>query len=828
MTKTLDYFYGNELAASVTASKYLLTNRAGEVIEGSPRDLHKRLAKEFARIETKYQEKNSKANALSENEIFQYLDLFRYIIPQGSPMSGIGNPYQIQSISNCFVIDSPEDSYGGICLTDQEMVQLMKRRGGVGFDISPLRPKDMPTSNAARTTDGIVTFAKRFSHSCEEVAQGGRRGALLMSLSALHPQVLDFIQVKKDLESIGGANISIRAPDSFMHAVLNDTTYTQQWPVDSDSPEISLPNVSAKAIWDEIIDAAWVCGCPGLLFWDTALKNTPSDCYTDVGFGSISTNPCGEIILSAYDSCRLIVLNTCSFVEEPFTADARFDIEKYREVARATQRLSDDLIDLELEAIERILNKVESDPEPEAIKRAERELWLKIKKTAENGRRTGAGLTALGDTVAMMGFKYGTEEALDFITMLYRELAVSSYKESCILAKERGAFSVFSHEKEKDHEFINRILDQDSELRELYNKYGRRNIANTTTAPAGSSSIVALLSYEYMLFSTSSGIEPIFRIEEHIRRRKVNQGDKLTPISYVDEKGIQWTEYKVYHSGIELWKKVTGETDVTKSPYYGASSDDLNYIDRVKLQGAAQKWICHAISSTVNLSEDATRKDIEEIYMWAWRYGCKGVTVFRDKCKLGILISKDQKKGAEAPEVNHADKRPEKLGCDIHTTIVNGEKFFVLIGLNSEKGDRPYEIFAGPVKELPELSNAETTGTIVKHKYKTVSSKYDLETESRTVTDIISRLDSPEYASFSRTISLLLRHKVPIKYVVSQLKKDKQNTLYSFAKAIARILTKYIEEGEDAGQRCLECGHKTIIFQEGCSHCTTCGWSGCG
>lgn len=827
MTNSLDYFHGNELAATVAEGKYLLVDTQGNRVEKNPSDIHKRLAKDFARIEANYKSYNPSATALTEEKIFNYLDRFKYIIAQGSPMSAIGNPYQIQSTSNCFVISAPADSYGGILYTDQEMVQIMKRRGGVGFDLSTLRPRGLHTNNAARTTDGITLFAERFSNSCREVAQGGRRGALMLTLSCHHPQVEDFINMKRDLAKVTGANVSVKLTDNFMYAVLNDLDYAQQWPVDSSDPQI-VNVVPARQVWDQIVNAAWETGDPGVLFWDTVTDHTPSDLYSSLGFGSVSTNPCSEITMNPYDSCRLMVINICSFVSNPFTDRAEFHWDELERVAGIAQRLSDDMIDLELEAIDRIIAKIQADPEDDSIKKIELDLWDKIKLTARLGRRTGLGPTAIGDAMAMMDTKYGSKDSLTFVNEVYRRIAVGAYKESCRLAKERGTFLIFDHKLEETSTYLHTILGQDYELRELYHKYGRRNIACTTTAPCGSVSLLALLSDKHNLFSTTSGIEPLFRVQEHTRRKKVNPSDDVAEeLISTDEHGDKWTEYKIYHSGIELWKQVTGETDVTKSPYYGACSDDLDPEYRVALQAKAQQWVDHAISSTVNLPNNATKQDIDDIYRAAYLSGCKGITVFRDGCRPGILITK-KPEAVKSSDYNHADKRPEELGCDIHTTIVDGERFFVLIGLNSDKGDRPYEIFAGPVRSLPELSLSATVGSIAKHKYKTVPSKYDLHIGEQVVRDIIHRLDSPEYASFSRTISLLLRHKVPIKYIVAQLKKDKQNTLYSFAKAVARILAKYIKDGDDAGQRCIECGNKTVIFQEGCSRCTSCGWAGCG
>jgi len=625
LEKSINYFNGDTLAADVFVKKYALSD-GEKFYEQTPDEMHKRLAKEFARIEENY------PNPMTEDEIFSLLDRFQYIVPQGSPMSAIGNDMQVQSTSNCFVIQSPYDSYGGILKTDQELVQIAKRRGGIGFDISTIRPKGMRTNNAAKTTDGIGVFMERYSNSTREVAQNGRRGALMLTISVHHPEILTFINIKRDLNKVTGANISVRLSDEFMQAVKDDTEVELRWPVDSRDPQVS-EKVSAKMIWDEIIENAHATAEPGLLFWDTAKTMTPSDIYEDEGFGSVSTNPCGEIILSPYDSCRLLLINLISFVRNPFTKDAFFDYKLYNQIVRKAQRLMDDMIDLELEKIGKILSKIEKDSEPDHVKRTEKELWTSVYDACRRGRRTGLGVTAVGDTLAALGIVYGSTESISVVEEIYKNLGLASYTESINLAEERGSFSVCNVEKEMRHPFIKRILDNlPADIFNKYKKHGRRNIANTTTAPAGSVSC---------LTQTTSGIEPAYLLE-YKRRRKLMHNEELEP-DFVDNIGDRWIEYKVYHHGYKKWMEISGRDRVEESPYFGATSNDIDWVSKIKMQAAAQKWICHAISNTTNVPEDTSVDKIKKIYMTGWEHGCKGVTVYRDGSRTGVLVQ-DKKK----------------------------------------------------------------------------------------------------------------------------------------------------------------------------------------
>ena len=821
---SLDYFGGDELAAGVFVGKYALKDLEGNYFEKNPDDMHRRLAREFARVENKYD------NPMSEEQIYSLFKDFKYIVPQGSPMSGIGNNYQIQSISNCFVIESPHDSYGGILHTDQQQVQIMKRRGGVGFDISNIRPRGQTCENAARTTDGIEVFMDRFSNSCREVAQGGRRGALMLSISVHHPQVMDFIRIKKDLTRVTGANISVRASDEFMAAVKDGTPYQQRWPVDSENPEISQ-TADAREVWDALIEGAHASAEPGVLFWDTAKRMTPSDVYEDEGFGSTSTNPCGEIILSPGDSCRLMLVNLTSFVKNAWEENATFDWGAYGLMVQKAQRLMDDMIDLEIEQIDKILSKIERDPEPDHVKLSEKELWEFIKAQAIRGRRTGLGITGLGDAVAMLGQTYGSEESIETVEEIYKWLALNSYDESITLAKERGSFPICDVNKESGHPFLERVLTEllPSKV-EDYKKYGRRNIANTTTAPAGSVSC---------LTQTTSGIEPAFMLY-YKRRKKINPNDEAATVDFVDDLGDKWTEYNVFHHGFKGWMDSTDpdcdwEADdlseaVSHSPYAGATANEIDWRAKVKLQAAAQKWICHAISNTTNLPADIDVDTVKDIYMMGWELGCKGVTVYRDGSRSGVLVSTEEKKEEVAIGSRHAPKRPETLECEIHHTTVKGERWVVLVGLLDGK---PYEVMGGKA-ELIEIPKKYSMGQLTKRSYKTTANKYDLafgETGSEVVIkDVVSVFDNPNHAGYTRTISLALRHGAPVQYLVEQLQKDKEMDMFSFSKCIARCLKKYIEDGSKASVNvCTNCNSEdTIIYQEGCQTCTACGYSACG
>ena len=817
---SLEYFKGDELAASVFAGKYALQDEEGNYKELTPNDMHKRLAGEFAKIESKY------PNPLNRHEIYGLFKDFKYVVPQGSPMSGIGNEAKIQSLSNCFVIESPADSYAGILKTDQEQVQIMKRRGGVGFDISTIRPKGMITSNAAKTTDGIEVFLDRFSNSCREVAQGGRRGALMLSISVPHPQVMDFIKIKRDLTRVTGANISVRVTDEFMKAVKDNITYHQRWPVDSDDPEVQ-DHVSAKEVWDALIEGAHASAEPGVLFWDTATRMTPSDAYTDVGFGSVSTNPCGEIILSPYDSCRLMLMNLTSFVNKPWTEEANFNWSKFRLYTRKAQRLMDDMIDLEIDQIDKILSKIDSDPENETVKYYEKNLWQTIRKVAIDGRRTGLGVTGLGDAIAMLGQTYGSDESIETVEEIYKWLTLASYEESIQLAKERGPFAVFDHRKEKDHPFLGRIINElTPEAIENYSTYGRRNIANTTTAPAGSVSC---------LTQTTSGIEPAFMLH-YTRRKKVQNGEE---VMFVDELGDEWTEFTVYHHAFKKWIDSSMDPNIgmvdTKqlvqmSPYAGATANEIDWRAKVKLQSVAQKWICHAISNTTNLPADIDVETVKDIYMLGWELGCKGVTVYRDGSRSGVLVSSEENKevGQQFSE-RHAAKRPETLHCDIYHTSVKGQKWVVLVGLLEGK---PYEVIGGEAEQI-EIPRKYKKGQLTKRSYKTANSKYDLrigqDEDELVIKDVVSIFDNANHAGYTRTISLALRHGAPVQYIVEQMQKDKEADLFSFSKVIARCLKNYIVDGTEIDKTCPECNAEgSLIYQEGCVTCKACGFGKCG
>ena len=805
-----DYFGGDELSANVFVTKYALSTKEGEILEKTPDDMHRRMAREFSRIEDKY------PNPMPEEEIYSLFKDFKYIVPQGSPMAGIGNDHRIQSLSNCFVIESPHDSYGGILKSDQELVQIAKRRGGVGFDLSTIRPKGLMTANAARTTDGIEVFMDRFSNSCREVAQGGRRGALMLTISVHHPQIRDFTKIKRDLKRVTGANISVRLSDEFLNAVKEKTDYEVRFPVESDSPEIS-EMISAEDVWNEIIECAHSSAEPGLLFWDVAKRMTPSDVYESEGFGSQSTNPCGEIILSPYDSCRLMVINLLSFVNRPFSKDAEFDYKLMGEVTQKAQRLMDDMIDLEIEQVDKIISKIERDPEPQAVKQIELDLWENIKTQAILGRRTGLGVTAVGDALAALGIQYGSNKSVEIVEKFYRHLAINAYRSSCIMARERGAFEVHDHNKERGHPFLERIWEASPDVYEMSKKYGRRNIALTTTAPAGSVST---------LTQTTSGIEPAYLLK-YTRRKKLTENDVEGRVDFVDDSGDRWQEYDVYHHGFKRWMEASGLSSVKKSPYYNSTSSDINWVNKVKVQAAAQKWICHAISNTTNVPSDTDVETIKKIYMTGWKSGCKGVTVYRDGCRSGVLVGstkEDKFKTHEAPE------RPDELECHIHHATIKGEAWTVMVGLLD---GRPYEVMGGLQKYI-EIPRKYKKGIIIKHAYKSKNSRYDLQIgkngDGFLIKDIVSVFDNPNHAGYTRTISLALRHGAPIQYVVEQLQKDREMDMFSFSKVISRVLKYYIKDGTVPGKTvCENCGAEdTLVYQEGCVTCTACGHGKCG
>jgi ribonucleoside-diphosphate reductase alpha chain len=812
----LEYFDGDELAANTWTTKYALKDPSGRFLETTPEAMHRRLAREFARIEGNY------PNPMNEQEIFELLDGFRYIVPQGSPMSGIGNPHKLQSISNCFVIESPSDSYGGILMTDQEQVQIMKRRGGVGFDLSTIRPKGLPTANAAQTTDGIEIFMDRFSNSCREVAQGGRRGALMLTLDVHHPQVRDFVKIKRDLKRVTGANISLRLSDEFMKAVEEGGKVQLRWPCEPGVKHVMEEYVEAAELWDEIIESAHHCAEPGLLFWGNAKKYTPADIYADEGFGSTSTNPCGEIILSPNDSCRLMVVNLASFVVDPFTEKADFDWTRYHDVVVKAQRMMDDMIDLEIEQIDTIIAKIESDPEPEHIRAAELNLWRKIHDAAFRGRRTGLGVTAVGDAVAMMGHTYGSDDSVEFVEQMYKALAVASYQSSIQMAQERGCFPVYNFRKEVGHPFIERVLEAGGdEMREAYETHGRRNIANTTTAPCGSVSI---------LTQTTSGIEPAYTLI-YTRRKKINPNDEGAKVDHIDELGDQWSEFTVRHHGFSHWQKANGKTDedVEESPYFGGTSNDVDWVQKVKMQGAAQTWICHAISNTTNLPADADVETVKDVYMTGYKAGCKGVTVYRDGSRAGVLVQK------KAMFVQHsAPKRPERLPCEVHRSRIkidgNGtQEWIFFVGMFEGK---PFEVFGGTTENIG-LPKKVEEGWVVKRRFKN-GGKYDFHygdvDDPFIIKDIVKQFDNPDRGWATRMVSLALRHGSPIHYVVEQLGRDKDSDIFDFGKCIARVLKKYIADGTTPGaeKMCPQCGETdNLRYETGCVTCHSCAYSKC-
>jgi ribonucleoside-diphosphate reductase alpha chain len=809
--KSKQYFKGDELAATVFPTKYALTDKEGNLHEETPDDMHHRMAKEFARIEANYK------NPLTEKEIYSLFSSWE-VVPQGSPMSGVGNPFQVQSLSNCFVIDSPEDSYAGILHTDQQQVQIMKRRGGVGFDISNIRPKGLATSNAARTTDGLGIFMERFSNSTREVAQGGRRGALMISIDIRHPEIETFINIKRDLTKVTGANISIRLNNEFMNAVKNDDEFQLQWPVESDNPTITKI-IRATEIWDQIIDSAHQMAEPGIFFWDNVLNNSIPDCYADLGFKTVSSNPCGEIVLSPKDSCRLMVVNLAKFVQKPFTQHARFNWQKFSETVQKAQRLMDDLVDLEVEQVDKIINKIQNDPESQSVKIIELDLWKGIKEQALKGRRTGLGVTAVGDTLAMLNQQYGSDKSVKTIEKIYKHLGINSHISSCVMAGERGPFPIFSHVREKDHQYLDRLLKADDGLNKLYKQNGRRNIALTTTAPAGSVST---------LTQTTSGIEPAFMLK-YTRRRKITHTENVEA-NFIDAMGDKWVEYDVYHHGVKQWIEVTGNSNIEESPYWGSTANDLDWKQRVKIQAVAQKWIDHSISSTCNLPEDATPEDVREIYESAWESGCKGFTVYREGSRSGVLIDKSKQKSNNRFSSHSSPKRPEELECEIQHASIQGEQWTILVGLMDGK---PYELLGG-LSEYITIPSKYKSGKIVKHQRKTMNSIYDLHFgengDEIIIKNIVKVFDNPNHASFTRVISLGLRHGAPVNYMVEQLQKDRDADMFSFSKVIARTLKRYIQDGTKSSEKkCDNCGAEgTMIFQEGCVSCTSCGNGKCG
>ena len=846
---SLKYFGGDELAARVWVNKYAMKDSFGNIYEQSPEAMHWRIANELARIEQKYK------NPMSAQEIFDLLDHFRYIVPAGSPMTGIGNRQQVASLSNCFVIglEGEADSYGAIMRIDEEQVQLMKRRGGVGRDLSHIRLKGSPVNNSALTSTGLVPFMERYSNSTREVAQDGRRGALMLSVSIKHPDSEAFIDAKMEEGKVTGANVSVKLDDAFMKAAISDKNYVQQWPIDAAEPKVTK-EISARKLWEKIVHNAWKSAEPGVLFWDTILRESIPDCYADLGFRTVSTNPCGEIPLCPYDSCRLLSINLFSYVEQPFTKEAHFNFEKFEKHVRFAQRIMDDIVDLEMEKIDLIMEKIQVDPENKEVKEAEYHLWEKIKRKSGMGRRTGVGITAEGDMLAALGLCYGTQEATDFSVSVHKTLALNAYRSSVMMAKERGAFEIYDAKREAGNPFVQRIKEADPELFADMQQYGRRNIACLTIAPTGTTSLMT---------QTTSGIEPVF-MPVYKRRRKVNPNDTDVHVDFVDEVGDSFEEYIVYHRRFLQWMQVNGydtekrytqeEIDalVAKSPYYKATANDVDWLMKVKMQGAIQKWVDHSISVTVNLPNDVDEALVNRLYVEAWKSGCKGCTIYRDGSRAGVMISvskKDKKKGSHAegaevqedepkeplckqPEVTEV--RPKELECDVVRFQNNKEKWVAFVGLLN---GYPYEIFTGlqDDEEGIVLPKNITKGKIIKSTLEDGSHRYDFQFENKrgykTTVEGLSEKFNPEYWNYAKLISGVLRYRMPIDHVMKlvsslQLKDESINT---WKNGVERALKKYIVDGTKAkGQKCPVCGHETLIYQEGCLICTSCGASRCG
>ena len=799
---SVEYFGGEDLPAKVFLDKYALRDNNLNLLEATPDDMFERIASELAKVEA-----GKFKDPWTKEMIKEFIQGFKRIIPQGSPMYGLGNKYQYVSLSNCFAVEPPVDSYGGICLTDQEIVQISKRRGGVGTDISHLRPCGSPTTNAAKTSTGILSFMDRYSRTIREVGQSGRRGALLLSLSIHHPEILEFATVKRDLTKVTGANISIRLSDEFLEAVKKGTTYEQRFPVDSKNPKISNM-VDAREVWIKIIENAHAMAEPGLLFWDNIIRESPADCYSEQGFSTCSTNPCGEVPLCANDSCRLLLLNLLTYVKDPFTKKAEFDHNAFRADAKIAQRMQDDIIDLEIESLKRIVEKIKKDPEDDEKKKVELRLWEKTIYKAEMGRRTGTGITALGDCLAALGIKYGSTKSIGVVGEIYKTLKLGCYESSVEMAKELGPFKMWDPKIENNNPFLLRIKDEEPELYKDMQKYGRRNVALLTTAPAGSTSIES---------QTTSGIEPVYQIA-YKRRKKINQNDEGARVDYIDQSGDKWQEFDIYHPTVKKWMAVTGETDITKSPWHGCCADDINWKNRVKLQAEAQKHVDHSISSTVNLPEDVTVEEVAKIYETAWESGCKGITVYRKNCRTGVLVDNTKEEKTASIIKTQAPKRPKILKCDVYHTTSRGEQYFVLVGLFGD--GEPYEVFAG---KNGNLKRNLKSGNIQKLK----RGKYSLlEDNGEVILESISEFISDDQEAITRLISSNLRHGCDVGFVVHQLEKVKGDLL-SFAKALSRVLKKYIPDNTKIhGEKCKECGAELVRI-EGCITCRSCGWSRC-
>lgn len=832
--ESLRYFQGDELAARVWVNKYAVKDSFGNIYEKSPEDMHWRIANEVARIEAKY------PNPLSSEELFDLLDHFKYIVPQGSPMTGIGNNYQVASLSNCFVIgvDGEADSYGAIFKIDEEQVQLMKRRGGVGHDLSHIRPKGSPVKNSALTSTGLVPFMERYSNSTREVAQDGRRGALMLSVSIKHPDSEAFIDAKMTEGKVTGANVSVKLTDDFMQAAIDNQPYIQQYPIDVSDP-IVKKSIDASTLWKKIVHNAWKSAEPGVLFWDTILRESVPDCYADLGYRTVSTNPCGEIPLCPYDSCRLLAINLYSYVVNPFKPDAYFDFELFKKHVELAQRIMDDIIDLELEKIERIMQKIDGDPEGNDVKQTERTLWQKIYKKSGQGRRTGVGITAEGDMLAALGLRYGTEEATEFSEKVHKTVALSAYRSSVKMAKERGSFEIYDTEREKNNPFINRLREADPEMYEEMKKYGRRNIACLTIAPTGTTS---------MMTQTTSGIEPVF-LPVYKRRRKVNPNDTNVHVDFIDETGDAFEEYIVFHPKFVTWMEAQGynpvrrytqeEVDalVEKSPYYKATSNDVDWLMKVKMQGRIQKWVDHSISVTINLPHDVDEDLVNRLYVEAWKSGCKGCTVYRDGSRSGVLISTKSDKKAELPPCKPptvVETRPRILDADVVRFQNNKEKWVAFVGLLDS---HPYEIFTGVLDDDEGiiLPKNVVSGHIIKNVDENGNKRYDFQFENKrgykVTIEGLSEKFNKEYWNYAKLISGVLRYRMPIEQViklVGSLQLDSEN-INTWKNGVERALKKYIQDGTEAkGKKCPNCGNETLVYQEGCLICKTCGVSRCG
>jgi len=838
LAASLKYFDGDELAARVWVNKYAMKDSFGNIYERTPADMHWRIANEIARIEKLYE------NPMSAQEVFDLLDHFRYIVPAGSPMTGIGNDFQVASLSNCFVIglEGPADSYGAVIKIDEEQVQLMKRRGGVGHDLSHIRPKGSPVKNSALTSTGLVPFMERYSNSTREVAQEGRRGALMLSVSIKHPDAESFIDAKMTEGKVTGANVSVRITDDFMKAAINNQPFKQQYPIDAENPLVEQ-DIDASQLWKKIVHNAWKSAEPGVLFWDTIIRESVPDCYADLGYKTISTNPCGEIPLCPYDSCRLLAINLYSYVEEPFTKNAHFNFDKFRQHVACAQRIMDDIIDLEIEKIRLIQDKIDKDPESEEIKGSERKLWEKIYNKSKQGRRTGVGITAEGDMLAALGLTYGTPEATYFSTEVHKTIAVEAYRSSVAMAKERGAFEVYDAQREKDNPFVNRIKQVDPQLYEDMVKYGRRNIACLTIAPTGTTSLMT---------QTTSGIEPVF-MPVYKRRRKVNPNDPNVHVDFTDETGDSFEEYIVYHPKFLTWMRLNGidtekrytqeEIDaiVQRSPYFKATANDVDWMEKVKMQGAIQKWVDHSISVTINLPNDVSEELVGQLYVEAWKCGCKGCTVYRDGSRSGVLIStkSESKKKNEDNECNCpppvvTEVRPKSLECDVMRFQNNKEKWVAFVGLLD---GYPYEIFTGVLDDEDGIALPKTVskGHIIKNFDENGNKRYDFQFENRrgykTTIEGLSERFNKEYWNYAKLISGVLRYRMPLTNVIKlvsslQLESESINT---WKNGVERALKKYVQDGtKAAGQKCPNCGQETLVYQEGCLICTNCGHSRCG